>query len=57
MIFFQLDRTALHCAAACGHLAVTEAILEHGADLEAKDKVNITKLLCACNRSTCIFIT
>ena len=35
----QLDRTALHCAAACGHVAVTEVLLEGGADLEAKDKV------------------
>lgn len=39
---YQLDRTALHCAAAAGHVAVTEALIEGGADLEAKDKVGLS---------------
>ncbi|GFR66532.1 ankyrin repeat and death domain-containing protein 1A [Elysia marginata] len=36
----SLDRTALHWAAANGNLEAVEALVEGGADLEAKDKVN-----------------
>ncbi|PVD37820.1 hypothetical protein C0Q70_00422 [Pomacea canaliculata] len=43
----SLDRTALHCTAACGHVAVTEALLENGADLEAKDKYGMRPVLWA----------
>lgn len=35
----QLDRTPLHWACAKGHLPVVELLVDHGADLEAKDKV------------------
>lgn len=39
MDVLQLDRTALHWAAANGNLEAVEALIEGGADLEAKDKV------------------
>ena len=42
-ISFQLDRTALHWAAANGNIDVIEKLIEDGADLESKDKVNIKK--------------
>ena len=39
--YFQLDRTALHWAAANGHLQVMEMLINAGADIEAQDKVSI----------------
>lgn len=39
--FFQLDRTALHWAAANGNIDVIEKLVEDGADLESKDKVPV----------------
>ena len=40
----QLDRTPLHWACAKGHLPVVEILVDHGADVEAKDKVGIQRL-------------
>lgn len=42
-LFFslQLDRTALHWAAANGNIDVIEKLVEDGADLESKDKVPV----------------
>lgn len=40
-VFFQLDRTALHWAAANGNIDVIEKLVEDGADLESKDKVPV----------------
>ena len=40
-ISFQLDRTALHWAAANGNIDVIEKLIEDGADLESKDKVHV----------------
>ena len=39
ILFIQLDRTALHWAAANGNIDIIEKLIEKGADLEAKDKV------------------
>lgn len=39
--FLQLDRTALHWAAANGNIDVIEKLVEDGADLESKDKVPV----------------
>ena len=33
------ERTALHCAAACGHAAVVTLLLERDADVDAEDEV------------------
>ena len=44
-ISFQLDRTALHWAAANGNIDVIEKLIEDGADLESKDKVNIKRIV------------
>lgn len=42
-LFFslQLDRTALHWAAANGNIDVIDKLVEDGADLESKDKVPV----------------
>ena len=42
-IYFQLDRTALHWAAANGNLRVMELLIHAGADIEAQDKVKKKK--------------
>lgn len=42
--FFQLDRTALHWAAANGNIDVIEKLVEDGADLESKDKVHVKQV-------------
>ena len=41
---FQRERTALHLAAEKGNLDAVEKLLEHGADINKKDKV----FLCMC---------
>ncbi len=35
----QVGKTALHWAAAGGHVSMTEYLVGHGADIEARDEV------------------
>ena len=42
-MLWQEERTPLHLASKMGHVSMTEFLLNKGADINAKDKVNIIK--------------
>lgn len=43
VLSFQDELTPLHCAARNGHVRIIEILLDHGAPIQAKTKVNTNK--------------